>query len=260
MKAAGGSSDLLRRFSPPPELVRSAPRDVRLTSGGIVLMAFAWLSAIAALPLGATMYREARRQAAAAAALATDGVLVPAVVDRLWRKTDDGKPAYVALHFDAGGTPIYGERRMQLEAWRELREGSSVSVRYLPHSPHQWSVAGERRQDGMPAGLAYVVSSILIGLAVLLPAVVRSQRSLLIDGRAAPAVVTSFRAHKSSHGATHREIRYEFPLLGGGLAKGKATASKSAAVGDTICIVYDPDRPSRSRPYPFPLVTPNTNC
>jgi hypothetical protein len=221
-------------------------------------MVIAWLMALAALPLGAVMYREGRRQADAAAVLARNGVTVPAVVDRLWRKSGDGKPAYAAVHFDAGGTPLYGERRMQLDAWRQLREGSTVPVRYLPEDPSRWTVAGGR-QSRMPVGLAYLVSSILLGVALLCGAVVRWQRALLTDGRVAPGVVTAFRSHKSSHGSTHREIRYEFSLLGGGTEKGKASASKGAAVGDTICVVYDPDRPARSKPYPFSLIRPDTN-
>ena len=43
----------------------------------------------------------------------------------------------------------------------------------------------------------------------------------------------------------------------GDKATGKAAAGKSAEVGATISVVYDPERPKRNRPYPFPLVTLN---
>jgi len=257
MVAVRASSDLLRRFAPPRELTRSAPRDVRLTGGGLTLMTIAWLLAVAALPIGALLVREARRQSAADTTMATRGVNASAVIDRLWRKSGDGNPRYAALYFDAGGARIYGERQMRQSAWERLKVGSTVAVRYLPDNPQQWTIAGER-QDGMPIAVGFVVAGIMIGTALLCGAVVRSQRSLLMDGRVAPAVVTLFRAHKGQHG-THREIRYELPLLGGGVATGKASASKGAAVGDTICVVYDPDRPSRSRPYPFPLVKPDSD-
>ena len=258
MVAATASSDLFRRFVPPRELSRSAPRGVRLTGAGLTMTVIAWLLAIAAVPIGALLYGEARRQADTAAAFQDHGVIVAATVDRLWRKTGDGKPAYAALRFDAGGTPVHGERRLQTEAWRKLSVGSTMTVQYLPENPHQWKVTGER-QGGMPRWVSYLVSCIMIGVAVICSATVRWQRALLTDGRVAPAVVTSFRSHKNSHGTTHRVIRYEFPLLSGGIEKGKASVSKGAAVGDTICVIYDPDRPARSRPYPLSLVTPDSN-
>jgi hypothetical protein len=46
-------------------------------------------------------------------------------------------------------------------------------------------------------------------------------------------------------------------VLAGTIATGKAAAGKSAAIGTTISVVYDPERPARNRPYPFSLVTLN---
>ena len=54
MRHPGVTRDLLHRFSPPAGLARSAPRDVRLTGGGRVLMGLAWLLAAAAIVAGGT--------------------------------------------------------------------------------------------------------------------------------------------------------------------------------------------------------------
>src|SRR5688572_32385889 len=132
MRHAGVTPDLLHRFMPPAGLARSAPRDVRLTGGGRVLMALAWLLAAAAIVAGALLYREASRQAAVIAAFDQRGVTTTAVIERVWRKTGDGKPAFASFHFDAAGTRVHGETRMELDAWRELRAGSHVAVRHLP--------------------------------------------------------------------------------------------------------------------------------
>jgi hypothetical protein len=76
-----------------------------------------------------------------------------------------------------------------------------------------------------------------------------------MDGRAAAAVVTAIVNHATSHGGNQRSIKYTFPLLSGAIAKGKSDAPrKPPAIGSVICIVYDPDRPQRSRSYPFPFV------
>src|SRR5687768_12874553 len=106
-------------FSLPPELERSAPRDVQLTGGGLALIVAAWLLVAAAIPAGGVLYFEARRQATAAADMDRRAISAPAVVDRLWRKKGDGNPAFAAFHFDVNGARIDGESRLQLSAWRE---------------------------------------------------------------------------------------------------------------------------------------------
>jgi hypothetical protein len=248
------TADLLRRYSPPPGLSRSAPRDVRLTGGGRALVVLAWLLAIAAIPAGVLLSREARRQSDAAQAFQQRGAIATAVVDRVWRKSGDGKPALAAFHFDAGGVRIQGETRMQLSVWRELRAGSTVPVRYLPEDPRRWVVEGSRAGGRLPLWVVFFVPGLLTVLGVACLAAIRRQRSLLMDGRAAPAIVTEIKKHHGKDGATHREIVYQFPLLSGGVGSGKASAPKTAAVGATICVIYDPDRPKRNHPYPFSLV------
>jgi hypothetical protein len=238
-----------------PELQRSAPRDVALTRGGRALMMLAWLLAAAALVAGVALHIESQRQSEAAKDFDQRSVTASAIVDRLWRKSgEDDNPAFAAFHFDAGGTRIDAESRIRLSRWRQLRTGSSVPVRYLPDNPRRFAVAGERR-DGLPLAVAYVTSSILAVFAFLCAAAVRKQRILLSEGRSASAVVTAVQKHKGSHGTTHHAMTYEFRVLAGTLATGKATAGKSAEVGTTISVVYDPERPKRNRPYPFSLVT-----
>jgi hypothetical protein len=257
MRASAVSAEQRRGYTPPPELSRSAPRDLRLTRRGRVLMVLAWLIASAALPCGALLYRVARQESDAAAAFDQRAVSTIAVVDRLWRKKGDGNPAFAALHFDAGGTRIAGEVRMRRSAWQELQVGAALPIRYLPDDPRQWRIAGARPR-GMPFWVAYLIPVALIAVSLACAAEVRRQRVLLAEGRVAPARITSLKKHHGAHGAAHNEIAYEFPLLGGGTATGRASATKSSAVGGTICVVYDPDRPGRNRPYPFSLVAPDS--
>jgi heme exporter protein D len=240
----------------PPELERSAPRDVGLTAGGRALIVLAWLLAAAALGAGVALHVEAQRQSDTASDFDRRSVTASAVVDRLWRKTGDGKPAYAAFHFDANGTRIDGESRMQLSAWRELRTGSTIAVRYLPENPRSFVVAGQRR-GRMPLAVPYAVSATLAALALLCAVPVRRQRELLSEGRPARAVVTQVKQSKGSHGETHRAMVYQFRVLAGTTATGKAPATKATQVGATISVVYDPERPTRNQPYPFSLVTLN---
>ena len=248
------SMETRRHFSLPPELVRSAPRDVALTRGGRALIAVAGLLAAAAVIAGIALYLEAQRQFNAERDLDRRGVDVAAVVDRLWRKDDDGKPAYAAFHFAANGARIDGQSRMQLSAWRELTIGSTVPVRYLPDNPRAFVVNGARR-GRMPLAIPYVVAGALAGCALLCLVPVRRQRALLSEGRPAAAVVTKVRKHQGAKGASYREMFYEFPVLAGSKATGKAVATSPADVGSTITVVYHPEQPERNRPYPFSLAT-----
>ena len=236
----------------PWELERSAPREVQLTAGGRVLVLLGWLLMAGALPAGGALFAEARRQSNAALDLDQRGVAATALVDRVWRDKGDGKPAYAAIHFDANGTRIEGAPRMQLAAWRQLRAGSTLRVRYLPENPRRWVVDGARRRQ-LPFWVALVVSSTLVAFGQLCMAAVRRQRTLLRDGRPARATVTSVKKHQGSHGS-HTEMAYEFRPFGGGTTTGKAAVSKPPSVGTTISIVYDSERPTRNRPYPFSLV------
>src|SRR5215208_575015 len=251
MRAA---TDIRRTFSLPPELTRSAPRDVALTTGGRALLLFAWLLAAGAPVAGGALYLQAQRRSELTSRLDRGGVAANAVVDRVWRKSGDGKPPYAAFHFEADGVRIDAEKRMQLSAWRELRAGSTIPVRYLLDDPREFVVAGQRRRQ-LPFVVPYAVSSVLAALALLCAAAVRWQRTLLSEGRPAPAVVTAVRKHKGSHGTTHHQITYEFRLPAGTISTGKAAGKTEVAA--TITVVYDPERPGRNRPYPFSLVTLN---
>ena len=244
-----------RPISPPAGLEGSPPREVRLTGGGRALIVAAWFLGVAAIAAGGALSFEARRQSSAVADMDRRSVTTTAVVDRLWRGSGDGRPAFAAFHFDATGTRIDGQSRLQVSAWRELRPGSTIRVRYLPDDPSRFTVDGARRNT-LPPWLAYFVSSMLAGLAVLCGAAVRSQRTLLSEGRVARATVTKVDTHGNPKGGSHRALHYEFPLLGGGRFSGKAAVASATDVGSTIWIVYDPERPKHNRPYPFTLVEP----
>lgn len=237
----------------PAELERSAPRDVGLTAGGLTLSVLAWVLSVGAVAAGAALYLEAQRQSNAASDFDRRSVTATAVVDRVWRKSGDGEPAYAAFHFDTGGARIDGESRMQRSVWKELRAGSTLRVRYLPENPRAFLLDGQRR-NRLPFGVSVVVSSVLAALALLSGVAVRRQRSLLSEGRAACAVVTALKGHKGSHGESHVQMTYEFPALAGRTVIGKAATGKDTQVGASIVVVYHPEDPARSRPYPFSLV------
>ena len=139
---------------------------------------------------------------------------------------------------------------------RALHVGSTIDVRYLPGDPQQNDLGGTPRQS-LPIWLPFLVGLATAAMGALCLFSIGKQRQLLTEGRAAPAIVRSHHRHHTGHGGTHRSLTYEFPLLSGAVATGRSqTSSKPPAVGSVICVIYDPDRPTRSMVYPLSLVQP----
>jgi hypothetical protein len=112
-----------------------------------------------------------------------------------------------------------------------------------------------RQADSRLALMASLPAAALAGVGAILLTGIARQRSLLMNGRAAAAVVTALRKERNSEGGHHQVMTYEFRLLTGATRTGTRQAPrKPPAIGAVICIVYDPERPSRNRLYPFSLV------
>jgi len=100
--------------------------------------------------------------------------------------------------------------------------------------------------------LAPLVGGVSLFIGALCRVVLLTERRLLSEGRAAPAVVTKV---TKPHGNSHGMIAYDVLLPGGGVRSAmSASGSKPPAVGSVICIVYDPERPRRTLRYPPSLV------
>ena len=244
-----------RSWIPPDGLDRSRPRDVKLTRAGHWLLAVSlamWFAALGAL---AGLLQVSSDQADERRAFLERSVEGKAEVTRLWRTRGEGNPAWVAYRLDVGGAGYTGESRLRLPYWRQLRIGDRLPVRYLPSDPRVSHLSGREREP-MPAFVPFLVGGALaVGAGVLLLPL-RAERRLLAEGRAARARVTR---HKKvqGHGGHGTRIYFEFVTLGGRKVTGKAgPRQKPPAVGSEICVLYLPDEPRRSAPYPLSLVAP----
>ena len=247
-------TDASRSFVTPVELAGSRPRHVQLTAGGRALSILAVALFGAAIAAVVLLSGVSARQAQKRDAFVSGGKTTNAEITRLWRTGGEDKKNWVAYRYEADGRSFDHQSRVSSSRWKRLQTGQSLDIRYLRDEP-QTSVIVGSEPDALPIFVPYLVGAMACALALLLLRGINCQRRLLSDGRAAAAVVTGIEKHKTSHGGTYRSVKYSFRALSGSVATGKAqTSKKSQEIGSVICVVYDPDRPKKSRPYPFSLV------
>jgi hypothetical protein len=237
---------------PATALPRSVPRDVQLTFGGRAVVVVAMLLMLGGVVGSAGLYAVSRRQTATNRDLVAHGGTTVGQVSKLWTDGDDRHR--VGYRFIVDGRTFDNRVRVPDGVRRALRVGSTIHVRYLPASPEINDLGGSPRTT-IPLPIPFIVGPLALACGVLCLVGVGRQRRLLAEGWVTQAIVTGHSTHKSTHGGTHRSLRYEFTLLSGAKASGKSeTSSKAPAVGTTVWVVYDPDSPARNHTYPFSLV------
>lgn len=242
--------ELQRKWQPPAGLRGSVPRPVRLAGAGIalVVLAVAMFAGAVAAVIGLSVV--ARNQSVEHRLLRDEGRDAEARITRHWRDSSEEHQPMVAYEFEWEGRTYSGRSRLPLRMWKTLDVGSPLAVRFLPEEPRR-NRPRDWESSALPAWLPFPVGAVLAGIGVMLVYFVRRQMRLLSEGRPAPGVVTRY-SH-AEHG--QKNIHYEFRLLGGGIAKGKAGPSrKPPPIGTTICIVYERDNPRNNAPYPMCLV------
>ncbi len=181
--------------------------------------------------------------------LRDDGVDTSAEVTSLTRTRGDSQKHFVRYRFTVEGRVYEGFEKVPRRIWDNLQTGSTLHVRYLPANPYL-NHPGDWREKTMPAGLPFGVAAGLaaIGGLALLP--ILRQRRLVVEGRAAPGLVTHHK--KSQHGQTYH---YDFLLLSGATASGHSGETRHPpAIGSTISVLYDPENPRKNAPYPVSLI------
>jgi hypothetical protein len=155
----------------------------------------------------------------------------------------------VTYEFQAEGRTYHRSVGAPLSVWKKLAPGSPLTVRFLPSDPAH-NHPSDWAESTMPLWLALLLGCLLAAGGGVLVLVLRWQLALLSEGRPAPAVVTRY-SH-AQHG--QKNIHYEFPLFGGGMAKGRRGPSRRLpAIGATLCVIYDRENPRRNALYPLKM-------
>ena len=241
---------------PPAGLERSRPRLVKLTPSGKFLVVTSIALVLGALAAGAGLSVVAARQAEEAGLLQKEGLVTEGRITRLWRGGDKNHQPWVAYQFVIEERVFVRSAKLPLRAWRNLRVGSDLPIRYVGSHPEINHPAGYA-SGPLPPWVAALAAVALAAGSFLATLPIRSQSRLLASGRAAPGLVTAHgRTVRTTHGANlGQQYSYRFPLLSGAVTKGRGGPKKNPpAVGSTITVLYDPDNPRKNAPFPLSLV------
>jgi hypothetical protein len=241
-------------WTPPDGLDHSRPRAVRLTVRGKALAALALAFVGGGIVAGALLETVAIREARESRLLLREAVPTSGVVTRLWRGKGKNKQPWATYRFQTGQQTYDGDAKIPLRLWRNLRIGSSVPVHFAPSRP-DLSYAYDLVSMPLPSWVPLVVgfNLALCGPFALLP--LRRQCRLLSEGRPAPGTVTKHgRLQRGPHGEKLGvKLYYDFHMLSGALAHGKVGPIKNPPpLGGAVSVLYDPENPQISAPYPFP--------
>ncbi len=239
----------------PVELEGSVPRAVRLTRGGVALAIAAMLLPIAAVTAAILLSITYQRQARERDVRAREGATAQAEVDDVRITHGDHPRRIVTYRYEVGGVVYPGAASFSERTHRELEAGSLVEIGYVPSDPARSWMTGHE-PDAMPVLLVVAIPLILASIAAAMAFGLRSQWTLLTEGRPALARVV---AHKHVHRDKHRAYRvsYEFSTLSGATQAGSFEVAKNPPpVGTIVPIVYHRDKPKWSAKYPVSLVRP----
>lgn len=236
----------------PVELLRSAPREVRLTGLGRFAVATAILLVVGAIVFGVAMYETARDATDLQRRMADEGRVTTASV--LSSRTTRGKNPrrIVEYEFPADGRVIRTEARLNARRSQHLVVGSTVPVRYLPADPETSWIEGHAPK-GVPLAVIPIGVIGMLGGAWAIWWSLRRQRRLVEEGRATLARVKSVRPVRKGDKRVQRVV-YEFTLMSGAKREGRADMyRKVPSEGELIPILYDKDDERRQLRYPTEL-------
>jgi len=245
----------LDRLGVPPELLRSAPRQVRPSAAGVIVLGVAIGLAIAAVPVGLALNSRARSSERVAALAVIDSVTSTAEVVGVRRRGGgNDRRSVVSYRYVVDGREYANATTMRRQDRDHYHIGSLVVIRYLASRPESsW-------MEGYPPGRrpewpAVAVPAALMIAALVLVKVFLAQVHLLEYGRPALGVVTKIEKKRSDKGPFWR-VHYEWTLLNGARRAGHYNDRRrqSPAVGSSIPIVYDRDDALRHSKYPLGLV------
>jgi hypothetical protein len=233
-------------WTPPRELSRALPREVRTSGRGMFMALLAVVLLAASVPLFLWERNQGAQQAARVERLRTEGRVATGEIVRLWHKSGSSKrrPApMVTYAFSAGGRRFAGESSVPEARWDRLQTAGFLPVRFVPADPNinhplDWE------ESPQPVWLSFVLAGVLVGCGIAFLARLRRQARVMAEGLPTPGIVTG--CYRTKGGWM---VRYRFRTKDGAVVHGSSQAGRLEA-GATVCVLYLQSNPRRNLMYP----------
>jgi len=229
----------------PSELLGPTPRKVHVIGTGarnriVGLALFAFVAIFSVLTC-ADVTKQIRHRTA----LRRDGRVVVGDVTKQ-RDGDNTIGPYVEYAFSVHGTAFSGWARMPDDLIGTIRQSDRILVRFLPADPAinhpdawEWSLLFNAK------GIYVLISFSILGS--IISAILYAERRFVRGGSPTLGTVTSCKPKERLF-----FLEYDFSKEDGTSIKGSGYSRIPREVGSTIYVLYLPQNPRRSRPYPTP--------
>jgi hypothetical protein len=226
----------------PPELTGPTPRRVRASGDWYSTWPLWLFCAIFVILLGRTGI-DAIHQSQSRATLRHDNRQVIATVTNF--SAGRGGHATVSYTFTLHGAVYTGSAELPHRSAPVFDKSDQIVIRYLPsdpsiNHPETWEWSGIMDMDAMLVGI------FLAGCGCALFVFSRRNRKLARFGK--PALATVIGCTRVDR---QFRIDYEFRTEDQAPMKGLSFSNEPCDTGSRLCILYLPQNPSRSTPYPL---------
>jgi hypothetical protein len=246
-------SSLWNGWKAPDGLNRALPRQVDLTGRGIAMYVLSAVILAGGIAGAILLDQDMRAERAEASRMTAEGQTAEGTVERLSRSGSKSEEYRVNYQFEVDGQTHTGRANIRESYWKGLQPGAAIEVRYLPSDPSH-NYPSQNPPNGIDPWMPLTVGVLCLAICGLPILKVRRERRLLESGRPAPGVVTRCRRAYGNRGGPKNWLYYEYAPPGEGTTKARAAVSRQLPEGSLICVLYDPENPRRSAPYPMCLV------
>ena len=231
-------------WTPPRELTRALPREIRMTRGSITVAIVAAILVLGSIPMFVFFRSQNERDKARAKALRDQGREASGQIVRLWRTGGKSNRRMVTYSFTADGIRLHADASVPENIWRDLRTNSDLPIRYLPFAPYvshpaAWDLPTQA--DWLP----FIPATMIGGAGIVFLFFLRRQARLAAEGVPAPGVVT-----KCSKVKDGWAVSYQFRMKDGTEGRGSGQTTRRLDEGTAICILYLEQDPRRNSIYP----------
>jgi hypothetical protein len=240
--------ELQTEWRAPAELQSNAtPRNVRYTNGARALLVLMAAIAVGAVTAAAFLVPAVRQELQDNESIRSEGVPGGGTVTSLWADSGKSTSYHVAYTYAVGDNRYASKATVSRESYDRLSVGATTALHYAPSRPEV-----SRMDDAVnePPWLKLLMF-IPLSLLALVPWRLIRVKKLLAWGTPVGAIVT--RSAPTKGGLA---IRYQFLDPSGEVVTGSEVVPSRGApqAGETITVLFDPDRPRRTGRYPIRMV------